>query len=94
MSKGLVVLGVDLFLGSIATREEVGHHLEVVEGPLDIVESFGPDLFLLNIFEESFCFLGVVPEVGGEALLFFFFYFDTFLIDVKDTSSGHRLFAL
>jgi hypothetical protein len=34
--------------------------------------------------------LGVVPKIGGERFLLLVLYFDTFRIDVKDTSLTHQ----
>jgi hypothetical protein len=35
----------------------------------------------------SFCFFGIIPEIGIQGLLFFVGYLGFFASDVKDTSS-------
>ena len=45
-----------------------------------------PFFMAFKFFENLFCQLGVIPEIGVKRLLFFIFYLVLTFIDVKDTS--------
>jgi len=53
-------------------------------------KNIGPKFFGANAFENYFCLLGVVPEIGLVGNLFFVSYFCNLAIVVKDTALGRQ----
>ena len=79
---------VDFLLGDKILLDEVEGKSQLLHEFADFVVVVDP---IMQFFHFAYLSLGsllVAPEVGHMSAQFFFFYFDTLAIDVKETSSA------
>jgi hypothetical protein len=88
--KGLLVLSFELILPYISGIVKFIEHLEVIELLAHLVIGVSPDFFSPDIFQNGFCLLWVVPEIGLMCDALLVLYLGSLAIVVKDTSSRRR----
>ena len=87
--QGFLVAGVDFLFGAFPFFEEFIEHLCIFDLGLHFFVRSQPGFMAFELLEDGLRPLGVVPEIGVQRLLFFFFDLKLTFIDVKDTSQEH-----
>jgi hypothetical protein len=81
---------VNLLLGTFTFFIEIKQHRQVIQLFSDVNVNICPAFQEGYFFQLFLCFPGIIPEILGLGLIFFFPDQGKFPVDVKDTSPGRR----